>query len=112
MENVEITLSYIRKKYKGKKVIIDNLPDYGCWYMPANLEIEFEYSYLCDWNGEETAYNVIINLNPNLTIKQIGALHCRRYTGADATSSGYRSKRAEEDDYIQLDKKIATIVEA
>ena len=74
------------------------------------MELDWEFAYLRDWSGEETAYDVTIQLNPDMTIKQISALHCRRYTGSDATADGYRNKRAEDFDYWLLEKRIISVL--
>lgn len=111
MDEVELTLSLLRKKYKGEKIDLNKLSACDYWFSKESLELEIEFSHLCKWSGEELAYDVTINLNSDFTIKRIGALHCRRYTGADATSAGYRGKRADEIDYMRLENKLLAVIQ-
>ena len=106
----KLTLAVIRKKYKGKKIDLSKLPEFECSFMEKTMELDWEFTYLRDWSGEETAYDVTIQLNLDMTIKQISALHCRRYTGSDATADGYRNKRAEDFDYWLLDCRLEKIL--
>jgi hypothetical protein len=106
----KLTLAVIRKKYKGKKIDLSKLPKFECSFTEKTMELDWEFTDLRDWSGEETAYNVTIQLNPDMTIKQISALHCRRYTGSDATADGYRNKRAEDFDYWLLEKRIISVL--
>ena len=106
----KLTLAVIRKKYKGKKIELSKLPKFECSFTEKTMELDWEFTYLRDWSGEETAYDVTIQLNPDMTIKQISALHCRRYTGSDATADGYRNKRAEDFDYWLLEKRIISVL--
>ena len=106
----KLTLAVIRKKYKGKKIDLSKLPEFECSFMEKTMELDWEFTYLRDWSGEETAYDVTIQLNLDMTIKQISALHCRRYTGSDATADGYRNKRAEDFDYWLLEKRIISVL--
>ena len=109
-EEPKLTLSVLRKKYKGKKIDLEKLPEFECSFMEKTLELDWEFTYLYKWSGEEIAYDVTIQLNQDMTIKQIGALHCRRYTGSDATADGYRNKRAEDFDYWLLEKRIISVL--
>ena len=106
----KLTLAVIRKKYKGKKIDLSKLPKFECSFTEKTMELDWEFAYLRDWSGEETAYDVTIQLNPDMTIKQISVLHCRRYTGSDATADGYRNKRAEDFDYWLLEKRIISVL--
>lgn len=106
----KLTLAVIRKKYKSKKIDLSKLPEFECSFTEKAMELDWEFTYLRDWSGEETAYDVTIQLNPDMTIKQISALHCRRYTGSDATADGYRNKRAEDFDYWLLDCRLEKIL--
>ena len=106
----KLTLPILRKKYKGKKIDLSKLPESECAFMKKTFELDWEFTYLYSWSGEEVAYDVTIQLNPDFTIRQIGALHCRRYTGSDATVDGYRNKRAEDFDYWLLDCRLEKIV--
>lgn len=106
----KLTLPILRKKYKGKKVDINKLPDGECFFMEATMELDWEFSYFRDWSGEDTMYNVTIQLNQDMSIKKIGAMQCRRYTGSDATSDGYKNKRAEDFDYWLLEERIKKIL--
>lgn len=106
----KLTLPILRKKYKGKKIDVTKLPKYECSFMKDSLELDWEFSYLADWSGEEYEYDAIISLNDDMTIKQVGALHCRRYTGSDATADGYRGKRVDDFDYWLFDCRLEKIV--
>jgi len=106
----KLTLSILRKKYKGKKIDITKLPKYECSFMENSLVLDWEFSYFEDWSGEEYEYDAIVSLNADMTIKQVGALHCRRYTGSDATTVGYRGKRVDEYDYWRFDCRLEKII--
>ena len=95
----KLTLPILRKKYKGKTVSLDKLPEGECSFLAKSLELDWEFTRFLDWCGEEIVYNVTVYLNSNMTIKQIGTLQCRKYTGSDATSDGYKNKRADDFDY-------------
>ena len=110
VEESKLTLSVLRKKYKGKRVELSKLPEYECAYVLDSMTLEWEFSYLVDWSGEEYEYDAVVNLNEDLTIKQIGALHCRRYTGSDATAEGYRGKRVDDYDYWLFDCRLEKII--
>ena len=94
-EEPKLTLPLLRKKYKGKKVDLSKLPEYECSFSKDTLQMDWEFTYLAKWSGDEFEYDATVTLNEDLTIKQIGALHCRRYTGSDATLEGYRGKPAD-----------------
>ena len=109
-EEPKLTLPLLRKKYKVKKVDLSKLPEYECSFAEETLQLEWEFTYLASWSGDEFEYDAIVTLNEDLTIKQIGALHCRRYTGSDATSEGYRGKRADDFDYWLFDCRLEKII--
>ena len=41
----KLTLPILRKKYKGKNVDINKLPDGECFFMEATTELDWEFSY-------------------------------------------------------------------
>jgi hypothetical protein len=110
MEYTELNLSAIRKKYKGRKINLEKPHDCEAWFTEETMEMELEFTYL-NWAGDELRYDIVIKLNPDFTIKQIGALHCSRLAGEDAASVSYRGKKAEESDYRQLEKQLKQILE-
>lgn len=110
MNEPELTLPLLRKKYIGKTVDLEKIPEYECFYDEKVQELQWEYTYFNKWTGDEFSYEVIVKLSPDNKIRKIGALHCLRYTGADATSAGYRGKRADEFDYCLLDHRLDRLI--
>lgn len=109
-DDPKLTLSVLRKKYKGKFINLSILPEYECSYDQSRMILDWEFSYFADWSGEQYEYDAIVSLNEDLSIKQIGALHCRRYTGSDATSDGYRGKRVDDYDYWLFDCRLEKLL--
>lgn len=109
-EDPKLTLSVLRRKYKGKRILTSKLPEFECTYDQVRMALEWEFSYFADWSGEQYEYDAVVLLNEDLTIKQIGALHCRRYTGSDATTDGYCGKRVDDYDYWLFDCRLEKIL--
>lgn len=105
-----LTLSVIRKKYKGKKVDLSKL-DSRCFYNQENNSIQWEYRYVYESSGNENTYDAYIELNEDLTIKFIDRLYCRRLLGDDARSVSYRNCKPDEYDYAHMDRWLAKIVQ-
>ncbi len=106
----KLTISVLRKKYKGMHINLSMLPEYECTFDQSKMALDWEFSYFADWSGEQYEYDAVVLLNEDLTIKQIGALHCRRYTGSDATRDGYRAKRVDDYDYWLYDCRLQKIL--
>ena len=109
-EEPKLTLSVLRKKYKGKRVDLSKLPEYECSHDKNRMVLDWEFSYFADWSGEQYEYAAVVMLDADLAIKQISALHCRRYTGSDATTDGYRGKRVDDYDYWLFDCRLEKIL--
>ena len=109
-EEPKLNLSLLRKKYTGKHINLSKLPEYECSYDQNRMTLDWEFSYFADWSGEQYEYDAIVSLNKDLSIKQISALHCRRYTGSDATLEGYRGKRVDDYDYWLFDCRLEKVL--
>ena len=117
LDNQTLTLSIMRKYYKGKKIVPDRFNEslaqlfhrrdkpynIECFFNASLCELELSYSYMDSWSGDVINYYATIVLNEDQTIKTMSALHGMKLCYSDARSDEYKNIRAGSSDYIILD---------
>ena len=99
-----VDLKTLRKKFLGKKLVLENFPD-GVWvdYSKASQEVFLEFSHFVKWSGDEYTYTISLVVEDDMVIRKISSPKCQRLAGDDAFRSSYRGKRCDEYDYYRLD---------
>lgn len=100
------TLREVRKKYIGQQVAADKAKD-SDWFLMGD-ELSADYSEM-DRFGEEIRYYAMILLEEG-RVSDVLPLECETYLWSDVRGDGYRRKRADEIDYMRLDKKLSEVI--